>query len=112
MKELVSVELVERVFRYLAIICPIAGLVVAVCVHWALGKPRSAVVSGVILALVGVANYALWRLSGIITDRLGLDSVANLLIQAALFVVLGLAAGVLLGGFRRGRVGKNLKSAI
>ena len=101
MKELVSVELVERVFRYLAIICPIAGLVVAVCIHWALGKPRSAVVSGVILALVGVANYALWRLSGIITDRLGLDSVANLLIQAAMFLVVGFAVGIVVARLPR-----------
>jgi hypothetical protein len=40
--------------------------------------------------LVGV----LWRVYNAITDRIGLDTVANLLINLVLFVVIGAACGV------------------
>jgi hypothetical protein len=36
----------------------------------------------------------LWRLYNAITDRIGLDTVANLLVNLALFVVVGVACGV------------------
>jgi len=44
--------------------------------------------------LVGVGNYALWTVYNAITDRLGLDTVKNLLVNLALFVVVGIAAGL------------------
>ena len=100
MKELVSVELVERVFRYLAISGPIDGLAIGALVGWWLRAARIGLICGVIVACIGPANYGLWKLSGAITGKLGLDSVANLLIQAAMFVILGFAAGVILGGCR------------
>jgi hypothetical protein len=40
--------------------------------------------------LVGV----LWRVYNVITDRMGLDTVANLLVNLVLFVIVGAACGV------------------
>ena len=112
MKELVSVELVERVFRYVAIICPVAGLLLGGVIGWAFRRPGIGTRLGIAVGCAGLLNYVLWRLSGAITGKLGLGSVANLLIQAAMFLALGFAAGVMLGGFRRAGAPENLKSEI
>ncbi len=47
--------------------------------------------------LVGVGNYVLWTVYNAITQKLGLDTVANLLVNLGLFVVIGVAIGVGLG---------------
>ena len=44
--------------------------------------------------LVGVGNYVLWTVYNAITERLGLDTVKNLLVNLALFAVIGIAAGL------------------
>ena len=44
--------------------------------------------------LVGAGNYALWTAYNAITDRLGLDTVKNLLVNLAVFVAVGAAAGL------------------
>ncbi len=44
--------------------------------------------------LIGGGNYALWTVYNAITQKLGLDTVANLLVNLALFVVIGIALGV------------------
>jgi len=50
---------------------------------------------GVIIGLlVGGGNYALWTLYNAITQKLGLDTVANLLVNLGLFIVIGIAIGV------------------
>ena len=100
MKELVSVELVEKVFRYLAVSGPIDGLAIGVLVGWWLRAARFGLICGVIVACIGPANYGLWKLSSAITVKLGLDSVANLLIQAAMFLILGFAVGILIATLR------------
>jgi hypothetical protein len=41
------------------------------------------------LVLAGI----LWRVYNAITDRMGLDSVANLFVNAALFIIVGAACG-------------------
>lgn len=43
----------------------------------------------------------LWHLYNFITDKLGLDSVANLLVNLALFVVLGVGVGFAARRFAR-----------
>ncbi len=47
--------------------------------------------------LVGTGNYALWTAYNAITDKLGLDTVANLLTNLGLFVVLGVVVGLAAG---------------
>ena len=57
-------------------------------------------------ALVGAGNYALWTVYNAITDKLGLDTVANLLVNLGLFLILGTVAGAVVGGLAgRGRQG-------
>ncbi len=51
------------------------------------------------------ANWLLWRMYSALTDRLGLDSVANLLLNLAIFVSIGLCAGVAYGLMLRRHAG-------
>ena len=44
--------------------------------------------------LVGVGNLALWSIYNAITDRLGLDTVKNLLVNLALFIFVGIGVGL------------------
>ncbi len=43
---------------------------------------------------VGVGNYALWTVYNAVTDKLGLDTVRNLLVNLGLFVVIGIVIGI------------------
>jgi predicted membrane channel-forming protein YqfA (hemolysin III family) len=43
---------------------------------------------------VGAGNFGLWVVYNRITDRLGLDTVKNLLVNLALFAVIGIAVGL------------------
>lgn len=94
MKELITVEQVEMLFRLLAGILFVLGAVLGVV----LGRHRWGVAGGLwrgaAVGLVGLANYALWRIYLAITDRLGMDSVANLVVNLALFVAIGCAGGL------------------
>ena len=49
--------------------------------------------------LVGGGNYALWTVYNAITDRLGLDTVKNLLVNLGLFLVIGVLVGLALGRY-------------
>ena len=55
-------------------------------------------------ALVGAGNYALWTVYNAITAKLGLDTVANLLVNLGMFLAIGTVAGAVVGGLAgRGR---------
>ena len=41
-----------------------------------------------------MGNLILWRIYNVITDHLGLDTVKNLFVNMALFVVIGVIIGV------------------
>jgi hypothetical protein len=101
MRELVTVEQVESLFRVLAIAGPLVGAAVGA----ALGSRRRMVRCGAFRGLgigsLAVLNYALWRMFTALTERNGLDSVANLLLNLGIFVVLGLVGGVLYGRLTR-----------
>ena len=47
--------------------------------------------------LAGMGNYALWTVYNAVTQKLGLDTVANLLVNLGLFVVVGIAIGIGVG---------------
>lgn len=53
-------------------------------------------VAGALLGAVLTLVYGAWRLYWLITDRLGLDSVANLGLQLVMFAVLGCLLGVVI----------------
>ena len=56
---------------------------------------RGGAKAGFLIGLLGPVNYLLWKMYNGITDRLGLDSVKNLLVNLAIFAVLGIAAGLI-----------------
>lgn len=79
------------------VLAPLVGLI------W--GARTKRVGLGLLIgALVGAGNYALWTVYNAITDKLGLDTVANLLVNLGLFLVIGTVAGAVVGGLAgRGR---------
>lgn len=102
MRELVSMEAVERVFALLAVGGPVLGGAIGA----AMGARKRAVfgylLRGLLLGGLGSANWLLWRMYSALTDHFGLDSVTNLLLNLAIFVALGVGAGLVLGyRFRR-----------
>ena len=69
------------------VLAPLIGL------GWGIAVKR--VLFGLAVGVVaGGGNYALWTVYNAITQKLGLDTIANLLVNLALFVVLGIALGV------------------
>jgi len=95
MREIVDEKTVNLVLAVLAIAGPVAGLIIGAVV----GGTRKAIcpyaVRGLAVGLAGVLVFALWRVYSAITGRLGLDSLANLLVNLALFVALGLVLGII-----------------
>jgi len=91
-KELISFHQAQMLMLAVLGLAPLAGLA------WGLLKKRP--VPGLIIGLlVGGGNFALWTLYNAITERLGLDTVKNLLVNLALFVVLGVVIGLGVGRY-------------
>lgn len=88
MQEIITAKQVDALFVVLAISGPIIGAGIG----WA--RDRRAL-TGLLWGLLLTANWVLWRIYNAITDRLGLDTVRNLLVNLALFAVLGAIAGYL-----------------
>lgn len=66
---------------------PLVGLV------WGVVAKR--LVRGLVIGLgVGIGNDVLWTVYNAITDKLGLDTVKNLVVNVSLFVVLGVIIGL------------------
>ncbi len=72
----------------------VLGLVLAVVGALTASRRKTSLVWGAI-AWGGplVLAWALWRLYNGITDRLGLDSVLNLVVNAVLFIIVGMVCG-------------------
>ncbi|MCC6728563.1 MAG: hypothetical protein IT208_04415 [Chthonomonadales bacterium] len=101
MRELVTTRQVEAAFRAIAIAAPLLGALVGA----ALGRRswRSSLPRGFLLGLLGPANLLLWWLYNAITDRMGLDTVRNLLVNMAMFVAIGGTVGLVLAWSERAR---------
>lgn len=101
MREIVTVEQVDRLFLWLAITTPALGLLLGAALGARRGKIRRGVINGFLVGLLGPLNLALWTLYNAITNRLGLDRVVNLVVNLALFVGLGAVAGLVFGYLSR-----------
>lgn len=88
MQEIITAKQVDALFLTLAIAAPAVGAAVG----WVRSKRA---LTGLLWGVLLTANWILWRLYNAITDRLGLDTVRNLLVNLTLFVVLGAVAGYL-----------------
>ena len=87
MKELIDPHQAHLLMLGVLALAPLVGLA------WGLGNKRLpfGIVIGV---LVGVGNYALWTVYNAVTERLGLDTVKNLLVNLGLFVFIGIVVGI------------------
>lgn len=95
MHELIELATIERAFRLLAIVLPVAGLVIGA--GWGAVRRQNVgngAMRGLLWGLLGVVNYALWRVYNALTDANGLDSVRGLLVNFVLFTVIGIVCGV------------------
>jgi len=97
MREIVTVEQVNALFLALAVGGPILGLLIGALVGARRGQAGRGTMSGLLIGLLGALNLALWKLYNALTDRMGLDTVKNLLVNLALFVGLGVVAGLIWG---------------
>ena len=70
----------------------VAGIAGALGAH---RRKQSAVWGGLLWGGPLILVWLMWRIYNAITDRLGLNSVLNLLINAALFVIVGAACGLI-----------------
>jgi len=87
MKELIDPHQAHLLMLGVLALAPLTGLA------WGLTVKR--LWFGLTLGvLVGSGNYALWTLYNAVTERLGLDTVKNLLVNLGLFVIIGIAIGV------------------
>lgn len=87
MQELIDLHQTHLLMLGVLVLAPLIGL------GW--GAANKRVPFGLAVGvLVGGGNYALWAVYNAITQKLGLDTVANLLVNLALFVVIGTAIGV------------------
>lgn len=83
-------------------------LIAALLIGLAWGAWSKRIGRGIAIGLlVGGGNYALWTVYNAVTAKLGLDTVANLLVNLGLFVALGAIIGVGAGVYaaRQGRSG-------
>lgn len=94
MREIVDLATVERLFRLLAVALPVMGALIGALVGARRGNVRRSLLAGVLVGLVGVLNWVLWRIFNAVTDRNGLDTVRNLFINLALFTAVGAAIGL------------------
>lgn len=90
MKELIDERQAHLLMLAVLVLAPLLGLA------WGLRAGRRGLGLGLGLA-VGAGNFALWTLYNAVTDRLGLDTVKNLLVNLGLFVGLGVVAGAVWG---------------
>jgi hypothetical protein len=87
LKELIDAHQAHLLMLAVLGLAPLVGLL------WGVITKRA--VRGLVIGiLVGGGNFALWTLYNTITDKLGLDTVKNLLTNLCLFIVLGVAIGV------------------
>lgn len=103
MREIVTSEQVDQWFPILAVAAPIVGLLIGAVLGARRGQAGRGAVKGLLGGMVGPLNLLLWKLYNTLTDRMGLDSVRNLLVQLGLFVALGVISGLILGYLVRRR---------
>ncbi|MDQ2688330.1 MAG: hypothetical protein M3Y28_10740 [Armatimonadota bacterium] len=87
MKELIDPHQADLLMLAVLFGAPIVGLL------W--GAFTKRIRPGLIIGLlVGVGNYVLWTVYNAITDKLGLDTVKNLVVNLVLFIILGILIGL------------------
>ena len=90
MKELIDPHQAQMLMLGILLAAPLIGL--------AWGMIAKRVVMGALVGIaVGAGNFALWTIYNSITERLGLDTVKNLVVNLAMFIGIGIVIGVIVG---------------
>jgi hypothetical protein len=97
LREIVDVGAVEHLFVLLAVIGPIVGALSGAAVGAKRQNVQRGLLRGLLIGLFGPLNWLLWRVYNALTDRNGLDTVWNLIINLALFLVVGALIGLGIG---------------
>ena len=94
MKELIAARAVEKALLFLAVAGPLVGIIIGTVAgaHERRAWPR--ILAGGLIGALGAMVYGMWRVYGLVTDALGLDSVANLVLELVTFAVVGALLGV------------------
>lgn len=96
MHEIIEAESVSRLFIWLALGLPPIGLCLGALIGRLNGSLARWMVVGLLVGLLGPLNWLIWSGYNLITLRLGLDSVANVLINLLIFAMLGGIVGAAL----------------
>jgi hypothetical protein len=99
MKELIDEKVFVGALYFAAGMIAFAGLLTAL-IAGRLKKSRG-LVAGIALLLGGGALIGMWLAYQAITQHFGLDSVKGLLINLALFVIVGVGLGLIIGWLNR-----------
>jgi xanthosine utilization system XapX-like protein len=94
MKELIDPTAVERILLLLAIAGPLAGLIIGIVYGLYKRRILPMTIAGLLIGLLGTLVYFLWQVYNAITDVIGLDRVANLVVQLVMFAVFGILLGI------------------
>ena len=86
-QELITAHQANLLMLAVLVAAPLAGLLWGAATR----HPRRGLTVGL---LIGGGNSALWTAYNVLTDRLGLDTVKNLLVNLALFGAVGIAVGL------------------
>jgi hypothetical protein len=86
---------INGLFIGLAIGLPVIAVVVYLAIKKKGVSPQAALWL-IVIGIAGPANLVLWQMFNFIENRLGLDSVAALLINIVLFLLVAVAAGMIL----------------
>jgi hypothetical protein len=101
MREIVTMEQANALFLALAVAAPLLGVVIGAVIGGRYKNTQAGALKGLVVGMLGPLNLLLWKTYNGITDRMGLDTVKNLLVQLALFAGLGLTVGLIAGVYRR-----------
>jgi len=93
MRELVDLDSVSRLFVAAAVLLPLLGIAAGAALGALRGGMKRSALTGLVIGLPGPLLLLLWRIYNTVTDRLGLDTVRNLVVNVIIFVVVGLVIG-------------------
>ena len=91
MTEIITRPQADLLLNFVLVVGVLAAIAGAL---WARHRKESPLWGGLTWGGPLVLAFVSWRIYNAITDRLGLDSVLNLLVNAALFVVVGAVCGL------------------
>jgi len=94
MKELITEAAFGRIVNVLAVAGPLGGIAIGFVVSRVRRSGFADVLRGFAIGALGIANWIMWRVYEAITAQFGLSSTRNLLIQLGVFIVVGIAVGV------------------